>query len=311
MRGGVDSFDLSPDERRGLLEDIVERLIKPRFDIASHYEPEKRISEAEKDNRRAEFTRFQDQVEAIAYDTVIDGANVGYHGLGGWYAEAKAALLRRQGKEPNDVPLSKRRCPPTPVDVAPKFQLIEDLRQVLLAQGRKPLIVLHKRHLPELEESSAAIYTTWTAQRAILASPGFLNDDYCWLYIAVRHPNCFIVSNDQMRDHHFSILRPRYFLRWRQRYRITYSVFFDPSTAQTSLEIHTPRPYSIWVQSVPPQNPSETEEHKTSHWHIPFIASIPILNQATNRMTSDGTEVELHKDGDDPCTAWLCTYSDA
>ncbi|CCW64404.1 unnamed protein product [Phytomonas sp. EM1] len=296
------TFDLTEDERRGLLEDILEWLIKPRLGIATHYEPEKIVTAADQEARLAEFTRFQDQLAGISYDTVIDGANVGYHGLNSWYAESKESLLRRQGRDPNEVPLFQRRCPPQPVDVAPKFPLIEDLRQVLLNQGRKPLIVLHRRHLPELEVANAEVFRIWTEQHAILASPSFLNDDFCWLYAAVRRPNTWIVSNDQMRDHHFSILRPRFFLRWRQRHRITYTVFFHPHTRSTSLVVHTPRPYSVWVQSALAKTAKTTRR-----WHLPFIATIPILKQATNHPAATEGEVGLHKDGDDFCNAWLCT----
>eukprot|EP01047_Picozoa_sp_COSAG01_P002952 COSAG01_NODE_83_length_27807_cov_20.014581_13_plen_50_part_00 len=41
-----------------------------------------------------------------------------------------------------------------------------------------------------------------------------MNDDWFWLYAGVvatiTNPNSIIVSNDQMRDHHFNMLSMKY-----------------------------------------------------------------------------------------------------
>jgi hypothetical protein len=59
------------------------------------------------------------------------------------------------------------------------------------------------------------------------------NDDWYWLYAAVAsrdstggRERVFVVSNDQMRDHHFNMLAPRNFLKWRERHQVMYSFSF-------------------------------------------------------------------------------------
>jgi len=37
-----------------------------------------------------------------------------------------------------------------------------------------------------------------------------------------RHGRVFVVSNDQMRDHHFHMLAPQNFLKWRERHQVTF-----------------------------------------------------------------------------------------
>jgi ribonuclease P protein 3 len=32
-----------------------------------------------------------------------------------------------------------------------------------------------------------------------------------------------VVTNDQMRDHHFCMLAPRFFLKWRERHQVRMS----------------------------------------------------------------------------------------
>ena len=47
------------------------------------------------------------------------------------------------------------------------------------------------------------------------------NDDWYWLYAAVcSGDNILVVTNDQMRDHHFCMLAPRFFLKWRERHQV-------------------------------------------------------------------------------------------
>jgi hypothetical protein len=37
-----------------------------------------------------------------------------------------------------------------------------------------------------------------------------------------RHGRVFVISNDQMRDHHFQMLAPQNFLKWRERHQVTF-----------------------------------------------------------------------------------------
>ncbi|KAG5492925.1 hypothetical protein JKF63_01505 [Porcisia hertigi] len=295
----LQSFDLSAEDRAVLVQDLIEKLVKPRLQGSSRYEPDTEVSEDTICQRWKEFDEFKAAVEKMSYDTVIDGANVGYYGLNSWYTEAKDALLRFRGVDPSTVPPAERLKVPFPVDVAPKFSLIEDMRNTAERSGKKAVIVLHNRHLTNPSDENAAYAARWREMDALLPSPAFLNDDYCWLYAVLTRQDCCIISNDQMRDHYFTVLQPRFFLRWRQRHRITYKAFYNKVSRSATLRIHLPRPYSVWVQAC------GTASQR--HWHVPYISNIDILLQGTNRTTTTSADVDLSKDGDDECTDWICT----
>lgn len=318
----LSSFDLTESDRIELLRDIEEKLILPRIEGVSRYEPTKKVTEETRTARLAEYEAFKRDLADMTYDTVIDGANVGYYGLNSWYAEAKREELMAKHPEHNTLLTASGEeaqqgtgraatsmsasllatipsHPPFPVDVAPKFALIDSIRQEAAKEGRRPLIILHSRHTSSGTPENMSLLASWRKQRSFLASPAFLNDDYCWLYAAVVRPSTFVVSNDQMRDHHFLMLSPRFFVRWRQRHRITYRVLHSPDTRVSVPRIHMPRCYSVWVQ--------RAVVHGVRHWHIPYRACIPILDQATNRTTKTSADVELSKDGDDDCSDWVCT----
>ena len=43
-----------------------------------------------------------------------------------------------------------------------------------------------------------------------------------WMYAAVKAgPNGLLISNDQMRDHLFQLLAPRFFQKWKQRHQVS------------------------------------------------------------------------------------------
>ncbi|XQJ31435.1 hypothetical protein NXY56_007547 [Leishmania guyanensis] len=296
----LQSFDLSPEDRAALVHDLVEKLVKPRLQGFSRYEPDTEVSEDIIGQRWREFEEFKAAAETMSYDTVIDGANVGYYGLSSWYAEAKDSLLRSRGVDPSSVPSSERFNVPFPVDVAPKFSLIEDMRIAAERNGKKTVIVLHNRHLAQPTPENATYAQRWRDMSALLPSPPFLNDDYCWLYAVLTRQDSCIISNDQMRDHYFRVLQPRFFLRWRQRHRITYKAFYNRTARATSLRIYLPRAYSVWVQAC-----GAASQY---HWHIPYISDIDVIHQATNQTISTNASIDLGKDGDDECTDWICTW---
>ncbi|PBJ73436.1 hypothetical protein TcG_06506 [Trypanosoma cruzi] len=290
------SFDFTSIDRATLLSDIETKLIAPRVGGENHYEPERIVTPAEKDRRWREFEAFKETLTNCDYDVVIDGANVGYYGLSSWYREAKELCLRARGVDPTTVPEYQLCEVPLPVDVPPKFSLIDEMLAQTRCVGRKPLVMLHKRHVESPSKESSEWLLKWKADSALIACPGFMNDDYCWLYAAICKPDCLFVSNDLMRDHHFMLLSRRSFLRWRQRHRVTYKALFQRATGTATLLLAMPRPFSVWVQR---------GLLSRTHWHVPVLLSADIIDQATNR--ASGKQVEVDKDGDDSCDAWLCT----
>nr|CCC50567.1 conserved hypothetical protein, fragment [Trypanosoma vivax Y486] len=278
------SFDFSPGDRETLLNDIETKLIEPRLGSPGSCESASKVSSVEIERRVGEFQKFKELISILEYDAVIDGANVGYYGLSSWYRAAKEALLSSRGVDPTKVSEHELCEVPVPVDVPPKFPLIDEMLTHARRLRSKSLVMLHRRHRNLLLESS------------LVVCPGFLNDDYCWLYAAIRKPNCLVVSNDQMRDHHFSLLSRRSFLRWRQRHRVTYAGRFNRMTGAVTLLLSPPRPYAIWVQR---------GRVSGTHWHIPVRSTCDIIDQATNRKTEN--DVDVGKDGDDAYDTWLCT----
>ncbi|RNF18942.1 uncharacterized protein Tco025E_04271 [Trypanosoma conorhini] len=290
------TFDFSPADRATLLNDIETKLIAPRVGGENHYEPERVVTPIEKERRWREFEVFKQTLTSCDYDAVIDGANVGYYGLSSWYREAKEACLRARGVDPTTVPEHQLCEVPLPVDVPPKFSLINEMLTQTRRIGKKPLVMLHKRHVESPSKENAEWLLKWKNDSSLIACPAFINDDYCWLYAAIRKPDCLFISNDQMRDHHFMLLSRRSFLRWRQRHRVTYRVLFQRATGSTALLLALPRPFSVWVQR---------GLLSRTHWHVPVLLSADIIDQATNK--ASGKDVEVGKDGDDSCDVWLCT----
>ena len=50
-----------------------------------------------------------------------------------------------------------------------------------------------------------------------------------WMYAAVKAgPEGLLISNDEMRDHMFQLLAPRFFHKWKQRHQASVGVFCLP-----------------------------------------------------------------------------------
>lgn len=73
----------------------------------------------------------------------------------------------------------------------------------------------------------------WERRNVVYKVQPGSNDDWYWLYAAVKSGSHAgqVVSNDQMRDHHFQMLAPRHFLKWRERHQIKYR--FTNSRSET------------------------------------------------------------------------------
>lgn len=292
-------YDLTAEDRHEILDDLLTKLITPKLKGEKE-----QVAPEEVTRRWAEYEKFKDSLASSHYDTVIDGANVGYYGLSNWYRSAKDDLLRSRGINPDSVSLKERDVVPLPVDVSPKFSIIEDMRRrAEMQMQRKPLIILHQRHLESATGDNKSILAGWLSAGSVLAAPPFLNDDFCWLYAALIRPKTFIISNDQMRDHHFCMLSRRIFMRWRQGHCVKFMALYHAATATVSLNLKPPQKYSVWTQR------ASTSPNKT-HWHVPFLEKIPVIHQGSNLVEAGQDDVELSKDGGDECSAWLCTLNE-
>jgi hypothetical protein len=139
------------------------------------------------------------------------------------------------------------------------------------ASGRI-LLVLHTNHTDRqrLSDSDAAILARWRSEGLLYTTPMGMNDDWYWLHAAVvSGEGCRVVSNDQMRDHHFGLLHTSAFARWKERHVRPFSIHSPPpdANADTPKEVRLldPLPYSHRMQ----------EHVGQDVWHVPVAGETP------------------------------------
>ena len=112
----------------------------------------------------------------------------------------------------------------------------------------KPLVVLHinRTRGPAASTPKAkALLKTLTERKQFQAAPMGSNDDWYWMYAAVAAGSKgILVSNDEMRDHLFNLLAPKYFKKWKQRHQMRYTFSGDPNT----LAFENPPPFTRCTQ---------------------------------------------------------------
>lgn len=151
--------------------------------------------------KSAEFEQFVNWLDRNPREVMLDGANIALFGQnfaeGGWSFEQIQKVMN----------LVKEHEP-----------------------GREQLVVLHVRRTnsPEAKRpgsQGAALLEQLRKDKALYVCPKGTNDDWYWLYAAVKAgERGLLVSNDEMRDHIFSLLAPKYFLRWKQHHQIKFNV---------------------------------------------------------------------------------------
>ena len=118
--------------------------------------------------------------------------------------------------------------------------------------GRRALLVLHQNRVRELKAVAPAL-APWLealrARRELFATPPGSNDDWYWMYAAVKaRGRGVLVSNDELRDHIWAMLRPRHFLRWKVRHIARYSF---PRGSAAGVTLQAPAPYTPCAQQLP------------------------------------------------------------
>ncbi|XP_021307811.1 proteinaceous RNase P 2 isoform X2 [Sorghum bicolor] len=175
---------------------------------------------------KTNFSRFQEWLEANKeYQAIVDGANIALYQQN--FAEGGFSL--------------------TQLDA-----VITELRDRY--HGKWPLVILHNKRIAKLMENSSNrhLIETWRTNGALYTSPSGSNDDWYWLYAAIKL-NCLLVTNDEMRDHIFELLGSSFFPKWKQRHRVKYT--FNKGKA---------------VLVMPPSYSSEIQESEMGSWHIPM-----------------------------------------
>ncbi|XP_055824987.1 proteinaceous RNase P 1, chloroplastic/mitochondrial-like isoform X2 [Solanum dulcamara] len=213
--------------------------------------------------RNSSFQKFQRWLDYYGpFEAVIDGANIGLY--------------------------SQRKFRPSKVNA-----VVNGIRQILPSK-KWPLIVLHNRRITgdKMDEPfNRSLIEKWKNADAIYATPTGSNDDWYWLYAAIKF-RCLLVTNDEMRDHLFQLLGNDFFPKWKERHQVHFSF------SETGPVFHMPPPCSIVIQEsekgfwhVPIASELESEEERT--WLCIRRANSPMANQ-------DSASVIISKNVGDP-----------
>ena len=208
----LQSIDLTPSQNNDVLLQIDQVLASdPTGTFQNHF------------NR---FKKWMQRFHPKGVEVVIDGANVGFFG-------------RRPPKE------------------GLSFQQIDRVIRAFTdcpnPQDRKNiLLILHIRHFKRLTEKQKNIVHGWKKENFLYQTPHRMNDDWFWLWCAVWSSRFvtqpFVITNDQMRDHHFQMLSSKHFLKWRERHVVRFG--FDQLYNQRSPPIlWFPLPYSTQIHA--------------------------------------------------------------
>ncbi|KAJ8442365.1 hypothetical protein Cgig2_018621 [Carnegiea gigantea] len=140
-----------------------------------------------------------------------------------------------------------------------KFQvnLVANGLRHMLPSRKWPLIILHNKRLTGNEMNLAAnkaFVERWKKVDALYATPTGSNDDWYWLYAAIKF-KCLLVTNDEMRDHIFQLLGTDFFPKWKERHQVRFSF------SEGRPVFHMPPPCSVVIQ-----------ESERGHWHIPIAS---------------------------------------
>ena len=114
----------------------------------------------------------------------------------------------------------------------------------------RPLVLLHVNRTkapPAHTPAALALLERLRADNCFYATPHGSNDDWYWMYAAVTAGSRgLLVSNDEMRDHLFHMLTPRFFGKWKQRHQLRYQFQRTPG----SLEFDYPPPFTTCAQKI-------------------------------------------------------------
>ncbi|KAH6755123.1 proteinaceous RNase P 1 [Perilla frutescens var. hirtella] len=199
------------------------------------------------------FEKFQKWLDYYGpFEAVVDAANVGLY--------------------------SQRKFKPSKVNL-----VVNGIRQMLPSK-KWPLIVLHNRRITgdKMDEPfNRSLIEKWKNADALYATPTGSNDDWYWLYAAIKC-RCLIVTNDEMRDHLFQVLGNDFFPKWKERHQVHFSF------TETGPVFRMPPPCSVVIQ--------ETEK---GHWHVPIASEVENEDERIWLCCSRGNSSFIYQDSSD------------
>jgi hypothetical protein len=110
-----------------------------------------------------------------------------------------------------------------------------------------------------------------------------------------------VVTNDEMRDHHFQMLSQRAFQRWKERHQTHYNFTFHPSLGRKVLETFQATSFSIRMQVACDRRAADAEASTNPEDAIAI--HVPALrNEAEERADFVGESRGIEPSS----VTWLC-----
>eukprot|EP00986_Skeletonema_menzelii_P018471 scaffold26645_cov150-Skeletonema_menzelii.AAC.10 len=181
------------------------------------------------------------------YNICIDGANVGYYNQ-----------TYRLGSNA-----------PRHVDYKQIDGLVRHLLELPSNEGHHIILFMHERHFSQrlLPHWAHPIIKMWDGNVApydrltLYRTPQGLNDDWYWMHAALINggredkPSVLVITNDEMRDHHFQMTAQGYFLRWKERHQVHFDFGeWNRELKRNDVLLEYPSIYSRRIQRVDGEN---------------------------------------------------------
>jgi hypothetical protein len=232
--------------KKGLKRPVTESLLKKREEQWAKFKEflVENVGHSVIEHETSECAVASGKMEKI--DIVIDGANVGtLLCLTTYFVSSSKRLsftdllvILKQGYFKNVFTDS-----PQAVD----YEQIDSVVNHFRNRKKRVLLFLHERHFSRslLPNYALPIVKKWTEEKLLYRTPYEFNDDWFWMHAALwSGHDTLVVSNDEMRDHHFQMLAHRYFLRWKERHQVHFE------RGENGLIFHHPLVYSRRIQKL-------------------------------------------------------------
>ena len=181
----------------------------------------RKLDDRAREQREHHWLQFERFLESHQPDVVVDGANVGYY------------ETNFEGA-------------PRHVDYKQIDWVVDDLRR----QGKKVLLIMHCRHFSRqtMPDAYVPLMKRWLNDGILYRTPPGMNDDWFWMHAALSSgPGTLMVTNDELRDHHFQMLAERWFVRWKERHQVHFS-FGSWLDGRRVVQLVYPEVYSRRIQ---------------------------------------------------------------
>jgi len=231
--------------------------------------------------------------EREPYDIIIDGANVGFNNQnheGGHFQyhqiDAVVRHFQALGQRTllvlhpkwlrEDADLSVVRKKRRRFDQVSKESPVPDEEDAAVDDDEPDITYPHSGITDAEREAPAGSHLqmirAWKELGVLVCVPFYDCDDWYWLYAALDsfrrgREHVQVISNDQMRDHHWRMDGSRAFLQWQDRHMTRCSIQTEDSDPAGTCrpQFYPPRPYSLRSQV--------SDDGKVWHFPVPAIRS--------------------------------------